>query len=382
MARQPRVALLVETSNAYARGLLHGVKAYLREHRPWSLFLDEQGRGDEPPRWLSTWRGDGMIARVENPAIAEVVARVNVPTVDLSAARLLPQLPWFETDDAAIGKMAAEHLLERGFKTFAFCGDARYNWSRWREKHFVDTVRTAGRDCIIFDQDTGTYSSAEENLEAIDRWLLSLPRPVGIMTNYDIRGRQVLDACRRLDIAVPEDMAVISVDNDDLLCELSHPPLTSVVLNPRRTGYEAAALLDRMMRGEDVGNAPHFVPPLGIATRQSTDVLAVDDRNVARAVRFIREHAFEDIRVTDVAKAASLSRRSLEGRFQKLLGRTPHAEILRMQLERVKQLLAETNLTLAEIAERAGFKHVEYLSVAFKREIGIPPSVFRANNRR
>jgi LacI family transcriptional regulator len=181
---------------------------------------------------------------------------------------------------------------------------------------------------------------------------------------------------------VPDEVAVIGVDNDELLCELSHPPLSSVVPNTHRTGYAAAALLDEMMSGRPAEGLTHLIAPLGVATRQSTDVLAIEDRNVGLAVRFIREHACDGINVRDVLKAVPQARRQLEGRFKALLARSPHEEIVRVQLNRVQQLLADTDLPLSEVAERAGFAHVEYLSVVFKKKIGMPPSQYRSKNRR
>jgi LacI family transcriptional regulator len=201
------------------------------------------------------------------------------------------------------------------------------------------------------------------------------------MACYDIRGQQVLDACRAAGWAVPGEVAVIGVDNDELLCDLASPPLSSVIPNAHRAGYEAAALLDRMMAGKRIAATARLIAPLGVAARQSTDVLAVDDREVARAVQFIREHASEGINVSDILQAVPLSRRVLEQRFQRLLGRTPRQEILQVRLNRVRQLLTETKLSLYQIAERTGFEHVEYLSVVFKRETGLTPSRYRSNSR-
>jgi LacI family transcriptional regulator len=382
MRARRKVALLIETSNAYARGLLSGVVAYMRENRAWSIYLAEHGRGDQPPAWLADWRGDGIIARIENRNIARALARLKLPVVDVSAARLLSSLPWVETDDTAFARLAAEHLLERGFKHFGYCGDDRFNWSKWRSAHFARFIKERGCKCSIYQPDAGSLPNAEFQVEDIADWITRLPKPVGVMACYDLRGQQVLDACRRRSIAVPEEVAVIAVDNDELLCALSDPPLSSIIPNTHRTGFEAAALLDRLMAGKRVKSLTHLIPPLGVATRQSTDVLAIEDRNVVQAVRFIREHACDGINMADVLKAAPQSRRVLEKQFKKLIGRTPHEEILRIQFNRVKQLLAETNLPIASIAERAGFEHVEYLSVAFKRTFGLPPSQYRAENRR
>jgi LacI family transcriptional regulator len=377
-----KVALLVETSNAYARGLLQGVRAYIREHRPWSIYLAEHGRGDRPPGWIAGWQGDGIIARVENPSMAQALRRLKIPIVDMSAARLVPSLPWFETDDAAIACLAHQHLRDRGFKRFAFCGDPRFNWSNWRGEHFEHAVRAEEGQCFVYKPTRRFSPDDTEQVDDLARWIKKLPKPVGFMACYDYRGQQVLDACRRLGVPVPDEVAVIGVDNDELLCELSHPPLSSVTPNTHRTGYEAAALLDEMMSGRKIGGETHLIAPLGVATRQSTDVLAIEDRNVALAVRHIREHACDGINVQDVLKAVPQARRLLESRFKALLGRTPHEEIIRVQLNRVQELLAGTDLALAEIAERAGFSHVEYLSVVFKKKIGVPPSQYRARNRR
>lgn len=381
MKAPPKIALLVETSNAYARGLLRGIVSYIREHRLWSLYLSEHNRGDQPPRWLAQWKGQGIIARVENDATADALRQVTVPIVDVSAARLIPSLPWFETDDGAIAHLAVDHLLERGFKHFGYAGDGRFNWSNWRCEHFENCVRAAGQSCFVYRPSRTISLDDEGQVDDLAGWIRDLPKPVGIMACYDFRGQQVLDACRRIGVAVPDEVAVIGVDNDDLLCELAHPPLSSVIPNTHRTGYEAARLLDEMMSGRKVKGETHLIPPLGIATRQSTDVLAIEDRNVARAVHFIRQHACDGIKVRDVLKAVPHSRTVLEAQFKKLLGRTPHQEILRVRLNRVKQLLTETDLPLEQIAERAGFPHVEYLSVAFRREVGMPPSRFRTQQR-
>jgi LacI family transcriptional regulator len=199
---------------------------------------------------------------------------------------------------------------------------------------------------------------------------------------YDVRGQQVLEACRSANLMVPEEIGVVAVDNDEVMCELASPPMTSIEPNSRRAGYEAAALLDRMMKGEAVGPVEIRIPPVGIQRRQSSDALALEDRQMAAAMRFIREHACEPIQVTDVLRNIPLSRRVFETRFKASLGITPHGAIARARLGRVRQLLAETDLSLDEIAERSGFPHPEYMSVVFKREMGVPPGVFRQNLRR
>lgn len=375
MRKRPAVALLIETSNAYARGLLEGVMSYVREHRPWSIDLPEQGRGGAPPAWLARWKGDGIIARIETPEIARAVLRTRKPFVDVSAARFVKSVPYVETDDEAIAEAAAGHLLERGFKRLAFCGDARFNWSKLRRRAFERLAHAAGAEVQVHDV------PAVREHEALVDWVRRLAKPVGVFAAYDIKAQQLLDACREAGVAVPEDVAVVGVDNDELLCRLATPPLSSVVPNTGRTGYTAAALLDRLMQKEKVPPEAHLIPPLGVHARESTDILAVEDREIAAALRFIREQACEGITVEDVLRAVPLSRRVLERRFRRVARRTPHEEILRLRIERVKQLLAETDLSLERISTLAGFAHPEYMSVAFKREVGVTPGCHRLQIR-
>ncbi|HEV2970668.1 MAG TPA: DNA-binding transcriptional regulator [Pirellulales bacterium] len=384
MAKRPHVALLIETSNSYARGLLRGVYAYLREHRPWSIYLPEQGRGDAPPNWLKSWHGDGIIARIENSRIAKAVRETGAPAVDVSAARLMPELPCIETDNEAITRLAFEHLFERGFRNLAYCGDDRFQWSVERALWFGEMAREAGCSLAVYphaDRRRAAAASWEQEEKELMAWLRHLPKPCGMMACYDIRGRQVLDVCRRGGVKVPDELAVVGVDNDDLLCNLTDPPLTSVAPDTHRTGFEAAELLDQLMAGRKVAGGLCRIKPTGIVTRQSTDVLATADAEVSSAVRFIRDHACDGIKVEDVLKIVPISRRILESRFKRMLGHTPHEEILRVQLQRVRQLLEETDLSLAAIADRAGFKYVEYLSVVFKRHFHQPPSHYRAEHR-
>lgn len=374
------VALLVETSNGYARGLLNGIIAYMREHESWSVYLGEHGRGDDPPRWLRRWRGDGVIARIENERIASAVVQSGLPAVDVSAARKVARLPWVETDDRAIAQAGAAHLLERSFRQLAFCGDDRFNWSRWRCEHFLRLAKEAGVACSVYRASPRARRDWDATENEIGQWLLSLPRPIGVMACYDIRARHVLDACRRVGLAVPDQVAVIGVDNDEFLCNLSDPPLSSVAPDTHRTGYEAAALLDRIMSGRERQRGQAiFIEPLGVITRRSTDVLALPDREISAAVRFIRERACDGIAIKDLLDEILLSRRVLEARFRKLLGHTPHEAIARVRFDRVRRLLRETRLPLAEIARRSGFRNAEYLATAFRREFGMSLNSYRTS---
>lgn len=370
----PKVALLFETPNAYARGILVGIGEYILSHGPWRVHLALFGINDSPPAWLASWDGQGIIVRGENQLMAKAVAKLSIPVVDMTPSRLLPNVSWVKSDDAAIARLAAQHFFERGFRHFAFCGDPRLNVSNRRCDYFKICIQGHGHPCHIFESAGGLPGDTET--DSIGRWLQQLPKPVAVFAFNDGRGQQVLDGCRRVGLAVPEEVAVLGVDNDEVLCALSPPPMSSVVLNPRRGGWEAAALLLLMMRGEKIPATAHLIPPVDIAIRQSSDVLAVDDPQIARALRYIREHACERIGVADVLQHCPMARRTLELRFKKLLGRTPRQEIVRVQINRVKELLVGTELPVAEIADRAGFDP-EYMSVVFRQETQQTPSEFR-----
>lgn len=380
-AHPPKVALLVETSNSYARGLLAGIKDYIRSHRPWNVHLSEHSRGDRPPTWLANWDGDGVLARIENKHIAKALGGLRVPVVDLSSHRFLPTVPVVTTDNAQIAQLAFEHFKERGFRNFAFCGVDRFAWSIARGGYFDQFVRESGLICEHYKAPADFGMDSDEETDVIAQWLRTLPQPVAIFACYDARGQQLLDACQRAGLVVPDQVAVIGADNDDLLCELSPPPLSSVILDPQRIGWDAASLLASLMEGGRSEAEVHRVAPLGACTRKSSDTYAVEDPQIARALRVIRDHACTGLTVTELLRKCPMSRRLLEQRMKDLLGRSPHEEITRLQIRRVQDLLVDTKLNLEEIAERTGFRNAQYLSVAFKRETGLPPSECRERGR-
>jgi len=373
--RSPRVALVFESNTAYSRQLLSGIGEYVRREGPWTVSLAELGPNDAPPVWLEHWRGDGIILRGESRRVVESVRRLDVPSVDLTPSRLLSRAPWVKADDAAAARLAARHFLDRGFVNFAFCGDDRFSWSMARGEHFREAVGVESRSCAQFRPSASVLDS-NVLIEEIGSWLKTLPKPVAVLACNDHRGQQVLEACGRSNIAVPEQVAVVGVDNDELICALSPLPLSSVMLNPQRTAREAATLLSRMMKGEALPAVPHFIAPVGVATRQSSDILAVDDSKIAAALRFIRENALRGIRVSDVLRHTPMARRTLEMRFRKSIGRTPSEEILRVRMDGARELLVGTTLSLSQVAERSGFE-ANYLSAVFKQHTGMTPRVYR-----
>jgi LacI family transcriptional regulator len=377
-----KVALLIETSNRYGRDLLYGVRDWMRESERWAIRFTEQGRRAPLPTWLKDWQGDGIIARVDSPQIAAALRRTRLPVVDVSAERFSSEFSRVSIDNGAVARLAAEHLAARGFLDFAYCGDRRFLWSRQRGVEFRRCLAEKGRRCVDFGEPAGTAKpGSDAEIRAIARWLKGLPKPVGVFACYDGRALQVLEACQLLGLHVPDQVAVLGVDNDELVCELANPPLSSVQPNARRSGYEAAALLARLMGGEKKAVAPtHQVQPVRVVERQSTDVVAVADVKVAAALKFIRRHACEGMDVGDVLRAVPMSRTRLEQKFKALLGHSPHRQLVQQRIARAKHLLAESKIAISEVAEQAGFDNASYLSVAFRRETGLSPFAYRAKH--
>lgn len=308
MASRRRVALLVEWSRVYGRGVLEGIAAHVRTHANWKVFHTERRVCDAAPRWLKSWHGDGIIARIESPRLLATIKDTRLPTVDLFDTHEDPAMGRIHTDERAVARMAAEHLLERGLAHFAYCGLAGIHSSELRGKYFVEHLAAAGYDVHVYQNPrpahTAFISSTEEYEvlceEAVTAWIKSLPKPVGLMACNDVRAHQIVMACGENHIAVPDAVAVIGVDNDEMVCELCQPPLSSIELNPQKVGAEAALLLDRMIDGEPAPAQATLVEPRRVVARQSTDVVAVADADVAAALHFIREHACLGIRVEEV----------------------------------------------------------------------------------
>ncbi|MFM8338088.1 MAG: substrate-binding domain-containing protein [Opitutaceae bacterium] len=377
-----KVALLIETSNRYGRDLLYGVRDWMQQGERWAIRFTEQARLAPLPGWLRGWEGDGIIARVDSPRIAAALRRTGLPVVDVSAERDASEFPRVSVDNAAVARLAAEHLTVRGFRNFAYFGDAQFLWSRERGREFRRRLAEAGRSCDEFaGRARGVRPGSDAEIRAMADWLADQPRPLGVFACYDGRARHVLEACQLRGWTVPDEIAVLGVDNDEVLCELCTPPLSSVQPNARRTGFEAAELLSRMMRGEKPGRMTRRVEPVRVVERQSTDTVAVADAKVAAAVRFIREHVGDGIDVGDVLRAVPMSRTLLERKFQAALGRSPHREILQQRIARARHLLAESEVSIAVVAELAGFGDASYLSVVFRRETGESPRSYRVRQR-
>ncbi|RIK84333.1 MAG: XylR family transcriptional regulator [Planctomycetota bacterium] len=386
MVDRKRVMLLIESSRAYGRGCLLGVAAYVRSHGHWSVLHIERGLTEGLPRFLQSWKGDGIIARIENEKIAHAVAELGVPAVDLRGSHRPVGGGMLDTDPRVVTRMAAEHFLDIGFRNFAYIGYPGVDFSERRIAAFRDYLRMRGLEVHVYTsaQHLSSHTDvlaweARGELEgpAIAAWLQSLPRPLAVFACNDVRGRQIIEACNLSGLAVPEEVAVIGVDDDEVICELCNPPLSSVQPDTMRLGYEGAALLDAMMEGEPAPSETIFIPPKGISRRLSSEAAAIDDREVAAAMQIIRDHACEGLTVQDVVKRLNISRSTLERRFYAAFNRTPAAEIERIRMSRAKLLLMETRYKLSKIAALTGYGTASQFATAFKRNIGATPGEFR-----
>ena len=323
------VAVIVETSGSYGRAILAGVARFLRTHGlHWSILVDERELGAAAPRWLSRSGADGIICRPMTRPLAEKLLAKDLPAVDLNDQFEGLGLPHIWSDMRAIGRRAAEHLLERGFRRLAYCGFRDETWSELRRAGFEEALSRRGLGCDVYVSPWRGLRARpwSQEHEALARWLRGLPRPLAVMACNDVRAQHVIDAARSVGLSMPEELAVVGVDDDYPLCDLCDPPLSSVVPNAPRIGYEAASLLERLMSGERPQPVELLVEPLGVVTRQSTDILAVDDPLTAAALRHIRERACDGLKVPQLLRHVAISRPVLERRFRKYLDRSPQAE--------------------------------------------------------
>jgi LacI family transcriptional regulator len=363
---------------------MSGVAAYLQEGHHYSVFIEENALKDQRLPDLRSWEGDGIIGNFDDPGIARHVTQARLPVVGFGGGYgwyvAGSSIPYFYTNNKAIATLTADHLLDRGFKHFAYFGYAKSpinGWSQERQDAFEGYLRKRATSYAVFDRIPRSNHNWATLQRSLGEWLRRLPKPLGVMAANDNRGRQVLEACRAYDIAVPDEVAVVGVDNDELLCRLSSPPLSSVEQGAKGLGYDAAALLDQMIQGRNSRKRHYVFDPTTVVTRQSTDILAIDDPKVVQAMAFIREHSSEGIKVPQVVSAVAISRSGLETRFSSALGYSIHTAIGHTKLERVRRLVSETDLPLKQIAAETGFKSVQHMTTLFVRTFGQTPGRYR-----
>jgi LacI family transcriptional regulator len=379
--RKPRILLVFQTRYAEANAILRGIAKYESSNTVWAAFLDDEARAERDPEWIKSRHWDGVISLHTTPRFAGECQRLRIPLVDLNDHSALPGVHQIRPDNVAIGHMGAEHFIERGFRNFAFCGYSDQDWSVERRRGFVEGLSLAGYSCVLHEPPAGGSTRSHDwQLDLVpqlcDR-IRKLPAPLAVMACDDMFAVQVMQACEQIGRMVPEEVAVLGVDDDAIRCELSYPPLSSIATNGFFSGYAAAELLDKLMAGEKIKPAEIRTEPTRVMVRHSTDILAIEDRTVASALGYIRDNACMGITVTNVLEHVAASRSQLEKKFRQCIGRSPQTEIRQVQMTKAKQLLLETDLPLKRIAELVGIEHPEYLSVIFKRHTKLSPGAYR-----
>jgi LacI family transcriptional regulator len=385
MPALPQIALSLDASRGVCRSLMQGVVRYARAYGPWQFLTVEGDVENALPR-LKRQGAWAVIAQVDGDAAETAIRRAQLPAVvyrtgtcaSSPASRNVARCE-ISIDYGAAGILAAEHLLERGFTDFAFFGESSRDWPAAPDaaQSFERRLGEAGRSVRVYSpRGRKRDAGANLSLENVAEWLQALPRPSGLFAANVPSGLRVLEACRAADLAPAIDVGVVAIEDDELLCELADPPLSSVALDAEACGYRAAEILDGMLGG-NVGLQRASVGATRVVERASTQMLAIDDRQVAEAVQFIHCHAGQPIGVGDIVEGSSISRRSLEVRFRKALGCGPHDELQRVRLVRAQRLLVETDLSIPKVAVAAGYSSASYLAQVFQRRLGSSPAQFR-----
>ncbi|MDD7985260.1 XylR family transcriptional regulator [Lentisphaera marina] len=371
-----KVAVILNLNKQYDRSIVSGIARFAKELNEWSLHIE-----DEPQRKIpdfTSWNGDGIIADLDDMTVYETIIKQNIPIVGLGGGYLntSEKIPYVYTDNKAIAELAAEHLYNCVFRNLAFCNilpSAMNGWAEERSEAFNKFAQI--NKCRISTFEQSQNEPREQVMQSLVQWLKNLPKPCGLMAANDSRARMVLEACRRANLKVPMDIAVVGVDDDPLMCELSSPPLSSVIQGTDQLGYEASKLLHQMMQGKAVSSK--VISPGGLSIRQSSDIIAIDDPIISTALSFISQNACSGIRVDDVARKLEISRSNLEKRFKTSLDQTVHERINDFKIKKAKDLLIGTQLSINEIAFKTGFNTVQYMSKVIKDNCGKSPKEIR-----
>lgn len=374
-----KIILLIETSWAYGRGLLSGIARYSKMNGLWAVHRENRMLEDALPELLKM-DADGMILRGSPDPKVHKLLDTGIPSIILHYDKEYPQIPTVKTNNASVSELAFSHLLDRGIKKFAFCG-LDEQWSHERQKAFSNIVLNSDYEYHAFKLAESPQDRIwGKELPLMIEWLKGLPKPIGIMACNDDRAMQIMEACQLAEIDIPEKVALIGCDDDEFVCNLSNPTLTSISLNTEKAGFEAASLLNSMITGRNTDTNNIVVQATRVNMRQSTDLFAIDDSDVLAAVKYIRSHSQEPIQVSDVVDAAMVSRRNLQQKFKNLLGHSIYDEIRKARTQQIVEMLVNTALPISKIARELGFPGIEHVSRFFKHEKGISPQEYRKKN--
>jgi LacI family transcriptional regulator len=363
---------MVPVNMQYTRQIILGAAKYCVSHG-LSLIHMTHGRDENVPdfRKLSV---EGVVGYAVSEHLRDFLRSINVPIVNTSSRFRDPTVASVWPDHHAIGRSAAQHLIERGFRTLAYCGIAEHYYSEARGEGFAAAAREARIPVSVFQSDEFDQINIQNTTLAKN--IRDLPKPLGVMCCSDVRSRTMLEICHVLNYRVPQDVAIVGVDNDEVICQGLDPSLSSVDPNAYRVGYDAASTLDRLMQGKQVSDRA-VVPPLGVVPRASTNTTPSEDARVGKALEFIHAHADKSINVLDVARRVGTSRRTLERHFRVALGKSVAQSIRKAHVELAKQLLIDTDLSLEEVAESAGMNYLRQMRIVFTKDVGVSPSQFR-----
>lgn len=385
-SRKPTVALLIESSRAYGREICLGAAEYARQHGEWNFVLQEHDLRSGVPEWLKTWKGDGILSRIYDQEIADALAKAPCPVVDTYGQSTRDCIPYLDTDAHGVAKMAARFFVDATFDHFAFCGFPGLWFSDARSSAFVETMQTYGATVDVYKPPKSWSSRDVAHREALHptgspelrKWVSRLPRGTAILACNDIRAQQLIKVAASCQRKIPDDLAVMGVDDDEVICELTNPRLSSIKPDARTLGYTGARWLHLLMQGKTLPYHSLLIPPLHINERASTDIIASEDELFVSAVRYIRKHVQDGIDPTQVVNFTRRSRSSIESRFKKYLGRSIKEEITRARVARAVILLRETSMTQQEVAEACGFVTSSHFSRIFKQVEGTTPGALRA----
>lgn len=377
--RTKHIALALPLDIVFIERLLPGILEFARQECGW-VFTRVPERRTPSFEWLRSWTGDGAFVLIGNQKDAEVALSLPMPVVNVGGYVFDTRIPTVTLDQRMVGRLAAEHLLARRFRNFGYYGVRDLWFSQQRRIGFQAAIEAAGYTCNS-TEGSSLIKSPQQWRDAtggLARWLRSLQPPVGIMASWDLRAQMLSEACTTMGLRVPEDVAIIGVDNDPVACEFCIPQLSSVSRNDRELGWQAARLLSQLLRGARPPKLPILIPPDGVVARRSTDALGIEDPEIAKLVHEIRGRLSEAFGVERLLRLSSLSRRQLEQRFQRSVGSPPYAFLNELRVELAKQLLAEPGKrTLTEVASECGFSELRRFRLVFRRLTKLSPAEYR-----
>ena len=373
------VAIVVESATSFSRGVLRGVSQWTAQQAGWLITVDDRVPGGSIPDWLTGWSGDGVISGLPERDLPKTCHGDGRPVVYVRDRLTASRLPGIYPDDEAAVRLAVTHLVDRGLRHIGVCPVTPGTALRCDAAVRFAAAAGCTVDAYTAEPLRGVRPkpAGKHSDSTLGRWLASLPRPVGVIAVDDVQVLTILEACRDQGLEVPGDVAVVAVTDDDALCELATPTVTSVTHDRARLGREAARVLESSMISGRSASAVVLVPPAGIAVRRSSDMLAVEDADLRRALILIKERGCFELSAGQVATSLGLSRKLLDRKFQQMLGRTIHDELQRTRLAEAKRLLAETDHKLLVVSVRAGFTHAAQLCNVFKSAVGMSPMEYR-----